>query len=135
MVLTLNEIKQRIEAALTAAGIPFCTPEERERRYDDSVALAVVKPEDQWKRDAVCSVVIFADRVARWTRDTPYNLTDGLLTIDSVGEIPEVMRPRRIEVGPKATEAKPQQIERQRAAGFLLPLEQVRSATAPVRPH
>lgn len=44
------------------------------------------------------------------------NLTDGLLTIDLVREIPEVMRPRRIEVGRKTAEARPQQIEGQRAA-------------------
>ncbi len=44
------------------------------------------------------------------------NLTDGLLTIDLVREIPEVMRPRRIEVGRKAAKAEPQQIEGQRAA-------------------
>jgi hypothetical protein len=33
-----------------------------------------------------------------------------------VREIPEVMRPRRIEVGRKTAEAGPQQIEGQRAA-------------------
>lgn len=44
------------------------------------------------------------------------SLSDGLLTIELVREIPEVLRPRRIEVERKAGETKQQQIEGQRAA-------------------
>ncbi len=55
-------------------------------------------------------------QLADHVKVTSADLTDGLLTIELVREIPEVMRPRRIEVGRKATESKPQQIEGQRAA-------------------
>jgi len=55
-------------------------------------------------------------QLADHVKVTDANLTDGLLTIDLVREIPEVMRPRRIEVGRKPAQAEPQQIEGQRAA-------------------
>lgn len=41
-------------------------------------------------------------------------LTDGLLTIDLVRELPEAMKPRRIEIGTASTKA--QQIEDRRSA-------------------
>lgn len=55
-------------------------------------------------------------QLADHVKVTEANLTDGLLTVELVREIPEVLRPRRIEVGNKATEIRPQQIEGQRAA-------------------
>ncbi len=44
------------------------------------------------------------------------NLADGLLTIDLKREVPEAMRPRRIEVARGDTAQGPQRIERQQAA-------------------
>ncbi len=55
-------------------------------------------------------------QLADYVKVSDANLTDRLLTINLVREIPEVMRPRRIEVGRKATKAKQQQIEGLRAA-------------------
>jgi molecular chaperone IbpA len=55
-------------------------------------------------------------QLADHVKVTDANLTDGLLTIKLVREIPEVLRPRRIEVGRKSAESKPEQIEGQRAA-------------------
>jgi len=47
---------------------------------------------------------------------TGASLTDRLLTIELAREIPEVMRPRRIEVERKIADAHPQRIEGQRVA-------------------
>lgn len=55
-------------------------------------------------------------QLADHVKVTSASLTDGLLTIELVREIPEVMRPRRIEVERKVADAQPQQIEGQRAA-------------------
>ena len=55
-------------------------------------------------------------QLADHVKVTGASLMDGLLTIELVREIPEVLRPRRIEVERKTAEAKPQQIEGQRAA-------------------
>lgn len=55
-------------------------------------------------------------QLADHVKVTEANLADGLLTVELVREIPEVLRPRRIEVGSKAAETRPQQIEGQRAA-------------------
>jgi hypothetical protein len=49
--------------------------------------------------------------LAEHVKITDANLTDGLLTIDLVRDMP-----RRIEVGQKAVEAKPQQVRSLRAA-------------------
>src|SRR3954447_1078931 len=55
-------------------------------------------------------------QLADHVKVTGASLTDGLLTIELVREIPEVLRPRRIEVERKTAETKPQQIEGQQAA-------------------
>ena len=44
------------------------------------------------------------------------NLTDGLLTVDLKREVPEAMRPRRIEIGRGGTAQGPRRIEEQQAA-------------------
>jgi molecular chaperone IbpA len=55
-------------------------------------------------------------QLADHVKVTGASLMDGLLTIELVREIPEVLRPRRIEVERKTAETKPQQIEGQQAA-------------------
>jgi molecular chaperone IbpA len=55
-------------------------------------------------------------QLADHVKVTSASLMDGLLTIELVREIPEVLRPRRIEVERKTAETKPQQIEGQQAA-------------------
>jgi len=57
-------------------------------------------------------------QLADHVKVTSASLMDGLLTIELVREIPEVLRPRRIEVERKTPEKQPQsqQIEGQRAA-------------------
>jgi molecular chaperone IbpA len=44
------------------------------------------------------------------------NLADGLLAIDLQREVPEAMRPRRIEIGQSGTAQGPRRIEEQQAA-------------------
>jgi molecular chaperone IbpA len=57
-------------------------------------------------------------QLADHVKVTGASLMDGLLTIELVREIPEILRPRRIEVERKSAETQPQsqQIEGQRAA-------------------
>lgn len=54
-------------------------------------------------------------QLADHVRVTEADLADGLLTIELVREVPEVLRPRRIEVGRKP-KAEPRQIDGQQAA-------------------
>jgi len=44
---------------------------------------------------------------------TSASLANGLLTVDLVREIPEIMRPRQIQIGGKSAERQPDQIEHQ----------------------
>jgi molecular chaperone IbpA len=39
------------------------------------------------------------------------SLSDGLLTVDLAREIPEVMRPRQIQIGGKTAESQPNQVD------------------------
>src|SRR4051812_1085843 len=55
-------------------------------------------------------------QLADHVKVTSASLMDGLLTIELVREIPEVLRPRRIDIERKIAETKPQHIEGQRAA-------------------
>jgi molecular chaperone IbpA len=54
-------------------------------------------------------------QLADHVKVTAADLADGLLTVTLVREIPEVMRPRQIQIGGKAAEHQPNQIESQAA--------------------
>ena len=54
-------------------------------------------------------------QLADHVKVTTASLADGLLTVELVREIPEVMRPRQIQIGHKAAEFRPSQIENQAA--------------------
>lgn len=54
-------------------------------------------------------------QLADHVKVTSANLADGLLTVELVREIPEVMRPRQIHIGSKAAERGVSQIEHQAA--------------------
>jgi len=54
-------------------------------------------------------------QLADHVKVTSASLADGLLTVDLVREIPEIMRPRQIQIGGKAAERQPSQIEAQAA--------------------
>ena len=54
-------------------------------------------------------------QLADHVKVTAADLADGLLTVDLVREVPEVMRPRQIQIGGKAGERQPTQIESQAA--------------------
>jgi molecular chaperone IbpA len=54
-------------------------------------------------------------QLADHVKVTSANLADGLLTVDLVREVPEVMRPRQIQIGSKAAERGGSQIEHQAA--------------------
>jgi molecular chaperone IbpA len=54
-------------------------------------------------------------QLADHVKVTSASLADGLLTVDLVREIPEVMRPRQIQIGGNAPESQPNQIENQAA--------------------
>ncbi len=54
-------------------------------------------------------------QLADHVKVTSASLADGLLTVELVREIPEVMRPRQIQIGGKTSERQPNQIEGQAA--------------------
>ena len=54
-------------------------------------------------------------QLADHVKVTSANLADGLLTVELVREVPEIMRPRQIQIGGKANERQPNRIENQAA--------------------
>ena len=54
-------------------------------------------------------------QLADHVKVTAATLADGLLTVELVREIPEVMRPRQIQIGGKSAERGPNKIEHQAA--------------------
>lgn len=68
-----EEIRKRIIEALDKAGIKVARD-----NYNDSGCLADVYPENRWPGCGGTSlVVVYADRVQKYQRDTPYNYTKG----------------------------------------------------------
>ncbi len=54
-------------------------------------------------------------QLADHVKVTSATLADGLLTVELVREIPEIMRPRQIEIANAAAERRPSQLESQAA--------------------
>lgn len=78
-VLDGRQIAARIRDALKQHGIHDC-----QCRYDDSGSLVSVHAEYRWGGDGECLVCIWADRVQKWQRNTPYNYTRGFAVGDAV---------------------------------------------------
>ncbi len=94
----LTDIQSEIKEILTAAGLQdYILNLATEREYDDSCALVVLRAETNWCK-AICRVVVFADRVARWHRFSPFNFNTGVVTevesYDTVERLVSLVRER-----------------------------------------
>jgi hypothetical protein len=78
--MTKEQIKKRIIEVLENAGIKVARD-----NFNDSGCLADVYPESRWPGYGGTSlVVVYADRVQKYQRDTPYNYTKGYFVSEPV---------------------------------------------------